>query len=494
MSYDEHDAARDEHYEQVRREAIDEFTAEQVNTNFSRTQELINRPKESLSVELKNWIDPSEQEGVAQIVKASLALRNFNGGYLAIGFNDKTLEPDKNNVPPDVKSAFHGDTIQALVSRYSSEIFEISVEYPERDGLLYPVIIVPSGVKTPVAVKADLLKNNKHLLKTGDVYIRSLHQNLTPSSGVALGKDWPTIIEICFDNREADIGRFLRRHLGALTPDMFKEFALVLAKGIEPKITTQEILKRLLQESKARYDQKVIERKKELPKHGAWEVALHIVGEIPKHSANKPFLNLLRSSNPEYSGWPVWLDSQGFSEENDRPSTHKGVWEAFIIPTFGNNNIDFMRFDPHGQFYHYRALLDDVTKVNAAPKPFSVLDISLAVLDTAEAIAVGIAFAKSMDCNLQKTLLSFAFRWSHLKGRNLGQWALAGKYYTHRNWTASEDESVAYVDVPLDTPLSALSEYVNQVTKPLFEVFDGFVLNKDVVDDLVQQLLARKRL
>lgn len=491
MSYDEHDSARDEISEQIRREAIEESTAEQANKKFSRTQALIDRPQESLFVELKRWIDPDLPEGEAKIAKASFALRNFGGGYLVIGFDNQTLEPDKENVPDDVKTTFHIDKIQGIVSRFASEVFEILVEYPEREAQPYPVIIVPSGVKTPVAAKKNLAVSGNNLIQMNDVYIRSLHSSGTISSTKATWNDWSKIVEICFDNREADIGRFLRRHLGGLTPDMFNEFASVIAKGNEQKVTTEEILQRCLQESKVRYEQKVVERHETLPEHGSWEVALCIVGDIPKYTANKPFLNLLRASNPSYSGWPVWLDSQDFSEVNDRPSPHNGVWEAFINSTLGNH-IEFMRLDPKGQFYHYRALLDDVSKINSAPKPFTELDISLAVADTAEAIAVGIAFARSMLCNWKKTSLSFAFRWSRLKGRNLGQWALRGRYYTHHNCTASQDEFTAYVDVPLDTPLSALSEYVNQVTKPLFEVFDGFVLNKDVVDDLVQQLIERK--
>lgn len=82
MSYDEHDAARDEFYEQTRREATEEVTDELMHTDFSKIQALIDRPGESLSVELKRWIDPSQPEGQAKIAKTSLALRNFGGGYL----------------------------------------------------------------------------------------------------------------------------------------------------------------------------------------------------------------------------------------------------------------------------------------------------------------------------------------------------------------------------------------------------------------------------
>ena len=77
------------------------------NTNFLRSQELVERPGESLSVEYKRWIDPECPEGKAKIVKTALALKNYGGGSLVIGFDNDSFEPDTNNVPQDVKAVFH---------------------------------------------------------------------------------------------------------------------------------------------------------------------------------------------------------------------------------------------------------------------------------------------------------------------------------------------------------------------------------------------------
>ncbi len=77
----------------------------------SRIEDLVARPSESLNVELKRWIRSNEPNGISKLVRAALALRNRNGGYLVIGFDDKTLQPDIGNEPPDVRSEFHQDTI-----------------------------------------------------------------------------------------------------------------------------------------------------------------------------------------------------------------------------------------------------------------------------------------------------------------------------------------------------------------------------------------------
>ena len=178
-------------------------------------ERLVGSPSESLSVELKRWIDPTEPAGVEKIVKGTFALRNRNGGYFVVGFDNTTLTPDIHNEPNNSKRLFHVDIIQGIISKYASDPFEIEIAWGERDGRQYPVIVVPSGVKIPVATKRELSIGSRATIKLGAIYFRSLASNGTPSTTEARPSDWTDIIEICFDNREADVGRFVRRHLAA---------------------------------------------------------------------------------------------------------------------------------------------------------------------------------------------------------------------------------------------------------------------------------------
>ena len=70
-----------------------------MDVDRNRINELLAHPSEGLNVEIKNWISPGEPEGEAKIVRAALGLRNRNGGYLIIGFDDKSLLPAKKNRP-----------------------------------------------------------------------------------------------------------------------------------------------------------------------------------------------------------------------------------------------------------------------------------------------------------------------------------------------------------------------------------------------------------
>ena len=58
--------------------------------------------------------------------------------------------------------------------------------------------------------------------------------------------------------------------------------------------------------------------------------------------------------------------------------------------------------------------------------------------------------------------------------------------------TAYQDEVTVVVEMPLETPLSALGEFVNRAACPLFEIFDGLVLSKDVVEDLTRKVIERR--
>jgi len=462
-----------------------------MQTDFIRIQELIDRPSESLAVEIKTWINPDKPEGQAKIVRAALALRNHGGGYLVIGFDDSTLKPSPIEVGWDVHDMFHVDKIQGLISRFASEPFEVAVGFGKRDDQYFPVLVIPAGIRTPVVAKSDLLVDSKKIVATDDVYVRTLRSNNTPSTAKAAWKDWGQLVEICFDNREADIGRFLRRHLGGITPLALQQLATTLGGEI-PQLSTEDRLTRLLDNGEKRFQELIEERNLELPKTGWWEVALIIDGDVPSHLATKEFLSLLDVSNPDFTGWPMWLDTRRFGDASTHPFINAGTWEALVnMRGLWSRHIDFMRLNPEGQFYLRWALQEDITDANDAPAPNKAFDFSLPVTRCTEAIAVGLAFAKAMGCNPEQCALRFAFRWSGLKSRMLNSWVHPERMISSGH-TAYQDRVTVFQQVPLDTPLSAIGGLLASMLKPLYSVFDGFELNANVTEDLSARLVERR--
>lgn len=460
--------------------------------NETQLRELIDNPRESLAIELKNWINPDSPKDIAKIIKTSLAMRNNDGGLLLVGFNDKDGSPDFTGAPASVEEVFHTDKIQGYISKYSSEPFEVTLYYPEKNDVKFVVIEIPQGVKSPVAAKSELMDNNKALIKSNQVYTRTLLSNNTPSTSEAIWKDWPQLVEKCFENREADIGRFFRRHLLSASQGDLKEAisSLFLNEASGSKVNGERS-SQFLEASYARFQKVIDEKQVSLPSHGAMEVVAIINGEIDEYSASGDFLNLLFSTNPSYTGWPVWIDSRFFLEEA-RPFVNDGVWET-CIAFFGNDfvsHLDFWRLSPSGSFYLYRAFQDDIGGGENAPKPCTTLEFGLAILRATECIAVALAFAKAMGCQDDATI-QFVFRWSGLKGRKISSWANPYRFLSHEG-KAYQDKVETKIEIPVDTAKEAISGFVHQIVSKLFEAFDGFVLTENITDDFVRKLTERR--
>ena len=252
-----------------------------MNIDQNRINVLVAAPSESLNVEVKRWINPDEQDGVAKLIKAALAIRNRNGGFLLIGFDNNSLLPENRNRPKDIHTIFHVDKIQGILSKFSSEVFEIGIGFGSRDGQEYPVIIIPEGVRSPVAAKCDLKDGSKFLIREGDIYFRTLKSNGTPSTAKARPNDWQEITEICFENRDADIGRFLRRQLAGGSVEKFVEiFAGLHASAVPPSPTLADRATALINDGGQKFSKAIASRKlSETPaikEGGLWSVALVI--------------------------------------------------------------------------------------------------------------------------------------------------------------------------------------------------------------------------
>jgi hypothetical protein len=60
-----------------------------MNIDQAEADRLVTQPSETRDMELKSWIDPRTPHGAAKLLTAIFALRNYNGGRVIIGFNDR---------------------------------------------------------------------------------------------------------------------------------------------------------------------------------------------------------------------------------------------------------------------------------------------------------------------------------------------------------------------------------------------------------------------
>lgn len=463
-----------------------------METNESVIEKFLLNPRETLQFELKRWISPSSDEGRVKIAKGCMALRNNNGGYLVFGFRDDGT-PDSENIPSNVREEFHADVIQRIVGEFSSELFPVDVKFVTTSGVEYPVICVPAGVRTPVACKRDLVMNGRQLIRDHAVYVRSLSSNSTVSSSEARRGDWDRMVAICLDNREADIGAFVRRHLSPLDLGQLREALSGVTSP--PRVTPLELAETQLVDGKEHFLRAMQKRRLQVPDIGFREAAMVIDGEVPANSPTDSFLQSLFVAQPQHTGWPAWVDSRRFHDTSMRPQVVDGSWQALIADyKAGFSNIPkiaFWRINPAGRFYLLTGLEDDLGGTSKHPKPGTELDFLLQISRVAEILSVGIAFAKAMKCDPENTSVVFAFRWSGLNGRQLTSWVEPQRGLRPLN-PSYQDEQVATAVVPLDVAESAIVAHVEIAVKPLFSLFDGMEFDKKVIEDIAMATLRRR--
>jgi Putative DNA-binding domain len=406
---------------------------------------LVERPRETISIELKSWIDPKSPEGEQKIARAALALRNQNGGYLVIGFNDKTSKPDPVPAGLDIRLQYHTDEIQRIVSRYASHPFVIETHFQETGGVEYPVIRIPAGFKTPVVCKADLPVRGpdgkeRFLLRAKDIYVRTVDTNHTVSSAPGNGRDIEELVERCFQNREADHTALLSKTFQAIPSvnllAIFKAIGAVSETGLE----ALEGFETIFDKGEERYSAAMAGRTFYHPFNGFLDIALVINGLTKTWEANFDFLRTLKIANPELTGWPIWLVSDSFPDQDMQPYFWYDTYEQYIyrkadglIP---RGHLDFHIFDPKGRFFLRRAFEDDMGA--DALKGSKTIEIYIQAWRIAEALAVAKAFANALGAS-SETTLSFAFRWSGIKNRQIDLWAHPGAEFVSARASRQEN-------------------------------------------------------
>jgi len=160
---------------------------------------------------------------------------------------------------------------------------------------------------------------------------------------------------------------------------------------------------------------------------GFLNIALVIHGLTKAWEPTFDFLRILRIANPELTGWPIWLISDSFPNQDMQPYFWYDTYEQYIyrkadgrIP---QGHLDFAIFDPKGRFFLRRAFEDDMGA--DALKGSKTIEIYIQAWRIAEALAVGKAFANALGAS-SETTLNFAFRWSGIKNRQIDLWAHPG--------------------------------------------------------------------
>lgn len=314
------------------------------------------------------------------------------------------------------------------------------------------------------------------------------------SSAEARRSDWDRVVRTCFDNREADVGGFVRRYLAALNPDVLAALGSALAGQVKRPSTADKVTEGLNQ-GKARFEAAAKRRKVQLPRLGFHESLVLVDGEFPEQRATDSFLSGLLLKAPQHTGWPPWVYLPNTEIKTYHPYLYEQGWEALIDDLEGKSpfgaSFDFWRIEPRGFFYCLRILEDDLVS-NQGVVPGTRLDFLLQIHRMAEVISTGLSFGRSLGCDASKTSLVFGFRWTGLESRHLASWVEPLRSF-HSRGPAVQDVITTSVVVPLETPQSGIASHVENAVRDLFMLFGGMGFEPRVIEQIVAKAIGLSR-
>ncbi len=449
--------------------------------------QLLQAGRESLNTEFKPWFPPSEEFGKSIIAKGCMALRNADGGCLVIGMNDDGSTDNRTHIS-DVRTAFQHDVVQEIVTKYASDAFEITVHFVDFNGMERVVIEVPAGIRTPIICRSNLPRQAtaEHeagtLVQESAVYVRTLKSNGRPSTSIAKLSDWPRIMETCFNNREADIGAFMRRQLSGLdiesTASVLFEI-LKVAKGPD----AQELAEEFLEIGFSKYLGQVKARAKPLPKIGTREVSAAISGKFEQPTLDDEFMQQFGHFQ-RMSGWAPFVAFLNMSARIDDVRYDPSGMDVLTYDDGVFHILDFSRIESSGKFYYLEPLPGDFSQ-----KPqLQYLEFVYETARIAEVIAVVLLFAKAFCGEESDNHVTFALRWKGLAGRRLG----SQERFFWSHGLATQNDFVTHATIPVSIAISAIGLHVESIVKQLFRLFGGQVFDSRVIQQIVEDRLNRR--
>ncbi|GLH74915.1 hypothetical protein GETHLI_34170 [Geothrix limicola] len=446
---------------------------------------------EGFGIEHKSWLDLSNPDDQVKLIRAILALRNNDGGWLAIGVENGTGMTAK-NPPSNLRVSYDADAINKLIVEFSSDPFGVEVCYPDVDGVEVAVLRIPGGVKNPAVTKKSI--GVTKLLEGDTIYCRSMRGGQV-SSVKANHRDLGEILERCMRNRELDIGTFVRRHWEDLTRE-------VSSLQSPPERRLDEFVGTCL----SKFGQRLVDHNlKRIPMPGQLAVGVAWDGRLPDTNSTEHYFTRMIMAHPQKGGWPPWMDPRDFPGSHCKRDVRDGAWEGLIaIPESHAQGIvfsalDFAVWNFSVGLFHSGSYVDDhpalgiqqmvsrgETWVMGGPPPWyrRALDRRNIVRDvanrlfTAQSLVAGLF--KGQDAPLPENLF-FYFRFDSLKGRLLADYEGGG--FSRPANKAMDESIVSYTQLKMDSDRSVIAERTRSVLRPLFSAFGGEDLPQQRVDN-----------
>lgn len=226
--------------------------------------------------------------------------------------------------------------------------------------------------------------------------------------------------------------------------------------------------------------------------HGHYSFDYEVVGPITRLSS-KRLLVVLDKSVVRYTGWPpFWVPTR----EDLAPVCDESGVECWL----GNPEAermfddaahsDYWRASTDGRLYLQRGYQEDGSDVL---QPGTFFDITLPIWRAWEGLSHAARFA-TLTAPVGDPEIRFRVRYTGLGGRDLASWAKPADRSLivgiHRSRLPEAHLAIATSALRIDEDPVGV---VHELLKPLYERFDGYVLERDLVEREILDMKSRRR-
>lgn len=444
---------------------------------FKELQALLAYPREDLHIEVKRWLDLTDEEHKADLAKAMLALANSGGGHILIGF----VQSDTGYVPevprPQDLQVYSHDTVNAIIRSYADPAFHCEVHHISDPGTgePFPVIVVPGGHRVPIRAKRDG-PANRHV-KENTYYVRRPGPSSEPPR---TAQEWDELLRRCLLAQREELLDSIR--------------AIILGEPASPEAgmdAKRKDLNQWISQSRARWEAAVTQRlgagERERYQHGTWYVAYAIIGDFEPPSLSD-LLELLRAVEGRESGWPPWWVP---SREQIEPYAYEGVAECLMadpehdwLPDGAHS--DFWRASREGKLFLLRGYQDDgIDAQKRGVQPGEAFDFVLPIWRVAECLLHAHRLAARLAGESASVLIRFT--WEGLANRVLSNWACPGRYLS-RYRRCYQSTVTSELLIAARAIIDQFPEAVKELTRPLYEAFAFFDMPVGVIREELERM------
>ncbi|MCP2082731.1 UNVERIFIED_ORG: hypothetical protein J2W74_003917 [Methylorubrum zatmanii] len=436
--------------------------------------ELLSEPREALDIEIKDWLDLSDNDKRAALAKEIIALANHGGGFIVAGYTESDAGAFSESVNhPGSLASWSQDCIQDIVEKYSHPTIQLRVYHRKHpaSGAFYPIISVPGGHRIPIIARAGS-PDGKKLIAHRTYIRRPGPQSAEPQTA----EEWNGLLERCIRNRQDELLEAMRSIMNGVLPTSGKlqtsKLDELMSFTSDASGRWKKLVDTLPDGSQARHP------------HGFHDFAFAIDGNTQAKSLQE-LRNLIRERVRNFSGWPpfVSLDVPQLA-----PQPVDGAVQAWLSPEEGTflNFYDFWRVDPRGFMISRTAFLEDTVN-NYSPGKY--INVSWTIRSVADAILQAIYIASAFSDEDANLICSLS--WEGLKDRGLITHQYIPADHQGRN-KAIQDRFQVIETVRLGDAEKLIVEIVHKCCFPLLELFNFYQLDKRLVETEISQLTSRR--